>query len=87
MRSSSESMAGPGLKSMTKAPRDAHTCAICITYQRLNVTVSEPGFHFPSGSTLGMGFPGGPSGKEPACNAGDVRDKRCGFDPWVGKIL
>ena len=28
-----------------------------------------------------MGFPGGPDGKEPACNAGDP-----GFDPWLGKI-
>jgi len=25
----------------------------------------------------------GSVGKEPACNAGD---RRCGFDPWVGKI-
>ena len=30
------------------------------------------------------GFPGGASGKESACDAGDVM--RCGFDPWVGKI-
>ena len=29
-------------------------------------------------------FPGGASGKEPACSAG--RCKRLGFDPWVGKI-
>ena len=29
------------------------------------------------------GFPGGSSGKEPACSAGD---KRCRFHPWVGKI-
>ena len=31
-----------------------------------------------------MNFPGGTSGKESACNAGDI--KRPGFDPWVGKI-
>ena len=31
-----------------------------------------------------MGFPGGVSGKEPACQC--KRCKRCGFDPWVGKI-
>ena len=31
-----------------------------------------------------MGFPGGASGKEPACQC--RRHKRCGFDPWVGKI-
>ena len=34
-------------------------------------------FHF-------MGFPGGASGKEPACQC--RRYKRCRFDPWVGKI-
>ena len=28
-------------------------------------------------------FPGGASGKEPACNAGDMR---YGFNPWVEKI-
>ena len=31
-----------------------------------------------------MGFPGGASGKEPNCQRS--RCKRCGFDPWVGKI-
>ena len=31
------------------------------------------------------GFPGGTSGKEPACHC--RRHKRCWFDPWVGKIL
>ena len=31
-----------------------------------------------------MGFPGGTSGKEPACQCG--RHKRYRFDPWVGKI-
>ena len=30
------------------------------------------------------GFPGGVSGKEPTCQY--RRYKRCGFDPWVGKI-
>ena len=30
------------------------------------------------------GFPGGTSGKEPACYC--RRRKRCGFYPWVGKI-
>ena len=29
-------------------------------------------------------FPGSASGKEPTCQCG--RHKRCGFDPWVGKI-
>ena len=30
------------------------------------------------------GFPGGACGKKPACQC--RRRKRCGFDPWVGKI-
>ena len=30
------------------------------------------------------GFPGGASGKEPACQC--RRWKTCGFNPWVGKI-
>ena len=30
------------------------------------------------------GFPGGTSGKEPACQSSSC--KRRGFDPWVGKI-
>ena len=40
-----------------------------------------------TGSTshvLLSGFPGGASGKEPACQC--RRQKRHGFDPWVGKI-
>ena len=32
-----------------------------------------------------LGLPGGASGKEPACQY--RRHKRCGFDPWVRKIL
>ena len=31
-----------------------------------------------------LGFPGGASGKEPACQC--RRHKRCGFDHWVQKI-
>ena len=31
-----------------------------------------------------LGFPGSASGKEPTCQC--RRYKRCGFDPWVGKI-
>ena len=33
---------------------------------------------------LGLGFPGGASGKESACQG--RRRKRHGFHPWVGKI-
>ena len=34
--------------------------------------------------TYTQGFPGGASGKEPACQR--RRSKRCRLDPWVGKI-
>ena len=32
------------------------------------------------------GFPGGASGKEPACQCRRLKRYRYGFDPWVGKI-
>ena len=35
-------------------------------------------------SPLHEGFPGGASGKEPACQC--RRQKRCGFHPWVRKL-
>ena len=49
----------------------------------LNVgnTTMEPNLRSGEGS---RGFPGGTSGKEPACQC--KRHKRCGFNPWVGKI-
>ena len=31
-----------------------------------------------------IGFPGGATGKEPACQC--MRQKRCSFHPWVRKI-
>ena len=36
-------------------------------------------------SCIYMGFQGGASGKEPACQC--RRHETCGFDPWVRKIL
>ena len=38
----------------------------------------------PLRASLFLGFPGGASGKEPACQC--RRCKRYRFDPWVGKI-
>ena len=35
-------------------------------------------------SSILMDFPGSITGKEPACQC--RRQKRCRFDPWVGKI-
>ena len=32
-----------------------------------------------------LGFPGGTSGEEPACQC--ERCKRLGFDPWTGRVL
>ena len=45
---------------------------------------NEPSAKYLPGRCLQRGFPGGTSGKEPACQS--RRLKRPGFDPWVGKI-
>ena len=50
----------------------------------LLLPVGNPPFYLVTGGHL-LGFPGGASGKEPACQS--RRCKRRGFDPWVGKIL
>ena len=42
-------------------------------------------FFFNKPSRYYLGFPGGSSGKESSCQW--RRCKRCGFNPWVGKIL
>ena len=41
-------------------------------------------FKYTRNSYNSMGFPGGTSSKEPACQC--RRHKGCEFDPWVGKI-
>ena len=41
-------------------------------------------FHRFKAQSLKMRFPGGSDGKESACQC--RRCRRCGFDPWVGKI-
>ena len=50
-----------------------------LTIALLPLGISKPIFPgmFP-------GFSGGTSGKQPGCQC--RRHKRCGFDPWVGKI-
>ena len=40
--------------------------------------------NFNSCKYFSLGFPGGVSGKEPACQC--RRYKRCRFNPWTGKI-
>ena len=45
---------------------------------------TTPRLRAPEGAWVMRRFPGGASGKEPACQC--RRHKRCRFDPWVGKI-
>ena len=49
-----------------------------IKYMEIDVTKNF------GGCSVYRGFPGDASGKEPTCQC--IRTKRCGFDPWVGKI-
>ena len=51
---------------------------ICQVYYLLYVYINTYTYTY-------TGFPGGTSGKEPACQC--RRIKRCRFDLWVGKIL
>ena len=46
--------------------------------------MKEPSRYYDPFKEESMGFPGSASGKEPACQC--RRHKRCGFNPWVGKI-
>ena len=48
------------------------------------VVEEKPGQRDPKLAKQEDGFPGGASGKEPACQCG--RQKRRRFSPWVGKI-
>ena len=47
-------------------------------------TTSAASRIIPCRPLFALGFPGGTSGKEPACHC--WRHKRHGFDPWVRKI-
>ena len=76
-------MATHSLCSCLENPRDgeawwAAVYGVAQSWTRLKQLSSS------SSSSLVLGFPGGASGKEPACQC--RRHKRCGFDPWVGKI-
>ena len=51
--------------------------AIAFSVSSLLESMRLRDFHF-------HGFPGGASGKEPACQC--RRHRKCGFDPWVRKI-
>ena len=57
-------------------PITSNSTLSCL-YSMLYLTFGP--FYWPS-----RGFPGGARDKEPACQC--RRHKRCGFDPWLGKI-
>ena len=59
---------------------------ICSVFLLCLPAPAESDTHRYSVNILGWteGFPGGTRGKEPTCNAGDIRTH--GSDPWVGKI-
>ena len=57
-------------------PLHTHTHTYIDTYTHTHIYIYR--------HTHTYGFPGGASGKEPACQC--RRHKRGGFDPWVGKI-
>ena len=46
---------------------------------------AKKAFHLEGLITKIWDFSGGANGKEPTCQC--RRNNRCGFDPWVGKIL
>ena len=52
--------------------------------EELTIALLPPGISKPIFPGMFPGFSGGTSGKEPGCQC--RRHKRCGFDPWVGKI-
>ena len=61
-----------GAQSLTTgAPGKSPPCCFCLKMYFAYLTYS-------------VGFPGGASGKEPACQR--RRHKRCGFSPWVGHL-
>ena len=78
----------PGLPALDLPPktRDLPACAIWLTFFCTSLKAAacqENHPLFPPGTIL-WDFPGGASGKEPACQCNIC--KRHGFDPWVRKI-
>ena len=74
------SIPGPRTQ-LAKPGLHAHTLVTSSNRRdRLSLSVSHGG----ESVTPFLGFPGGASGKEPACQC--RRHKGCGFNPWVGKI-
>ena len=59
-------------------------CTWPTIYQGHHNLKGPPHTHIEKKSPFSKGFPGGASGKEPACQC--RRCERSRFDPWVGKI-
>ena len=64
-------------------PHVEQFCSTSLVYH-----ISVQSWHYPLAGSIRFhrlrGFSGGASGKEPASQC--KKCKRCGFDPWVGKI-
>ena len=62
----------------------ARQAPLFMSFSRQEYQSGLPFPHFGSCILIKLGFPGGASGKEPACQC--RRCTRLRFDPWVGKI-
>ena len=61
-----------------------HCSLLCCKWRSRGTAGSEGNFITETHWGRPGAFPGGARGKEPACQC--RRHKRCGFNPWVGKI-
>ena len=61
-----------------------HSCLPSLKIHRGPKDTQAEGSELQLAPYEGLGFPGGTSGKESTCRGS--RHKRCGFDPWVGKM-
>ena len=77
-------------QSRDQAPTPVWSCShvqswhawVCVYFCSQECPEQEPAFV--DSSVVSEGFPGGASGKEPACQC--RRHKKCRFDPWVRKL-
>ena len=69
---------------MTSSTQGLNLCLYVSCFASLFFTTESPGKPNSIYICYESGFPGGSSGKEPACQC--RRRKRLSFNPWVGKI-
>ena len=77
-------------QSRDQAPTPVWSCShvqswhawVCVYFCSQECPEQEPAFV--DSSVVSEGFPGGASGKKPACQC--RRHKKCRFDPWVRKL-